>query len=154
MNCRLTTPKHFFLTDIQQTIIPPSELKPDFKGSFCSVELVENQYATPRNGERLAIQATIQGYVVGYVPELASVAVWKGEESQWFKDVEQVRGQIFADYDNMVPPRKQWSANVSHVRYKSVSADEWIEYPEFCLLPPEEQGKWKIDAICISLKDD
>ena len=176
VNCRLSTPKHFDLTDIQQTIIPPSELKPNFKGSFCSVELVENKYASERKGEKLAVQVIIQGHSVGFVPELASVAKWQGEDSQWFKDVEQVRGQLFADYDNH--NTTQWPANVSHVRYvkeevvrwtdpdvvhcmdethvldsRQIKQKKWIEYPEFCMLPPEAQGSWKIDAICISMED-
>lgn len=149
MICKLSTPRHFNFENLN--LVPRNDLKSDFKGSYCVVTLEPNEYASERHGERHALVVTVNGLPVGYIPELASVASWKGVESDWYKDVERVRDQLFTDYDSI--GKTIWSAHVESLRYKSVDGSQWKDYIDVSVMPPEEQEDWKIDAIAIRFYD-
>ena len=152
--CRLTPIKHGDVEDIQKCIIPPSERKPDFRGSFVTIILEPNAFANKDGmffgGEKLAVRVNCQGHLLGYLPELYSVKEWKGEFDKWTVCVEAIRNQLSLDYTRN--GQRQWSGNVAGCRYISHKdgLTSYKTYDELANLPEEEQNEWELEQCAIA----
>ena len=154
MNCRLTPLKHSDIADIAETIIPPSELKPDFKGSHVEIVLEPNEYANKDgkffDGDRLAILVVCKGKKLGYLPELYSVTEWKREHDAWTRAVEAIRNQLSLEYT--LNGTERWSGHVAACRYISTEGGvtRYLEYPEYSILSPDKQKTWTLEQVAIA----
>lgn len=145
MICRLTPVKHGDVAEIAESIIPKSELKPGFDGSYVRIWLEPNEHAS----KGLAIRCDCHGCKLGYVPELASVIKWKGEHDKWTKAVEAIRNQLFLEYD--MNGTESWNGHVAACRYVSHEGGvtHYCLYDEYGKMPPEEQKKWKLEQVAV-----
>ncbi len=159
MIARLTPLKHNDLTEVD--IIPANNLKDGFKGTYVSIYLEQNKYASGG----LAVRVDCKGHKLGYLPELASVTAWKGEHHQWTKAVAAIRNQLFLEHDTNGTDR--WGGHVAACRYHSAKGGtklawtpdmteqcpittHYKTYDELTVMPTEEQKGWKLEQCSIA----
>ena len=161
---RLTPTKYAECSEIAQTIIPRNELKSNFRGSYVEIKLEPNELAnTPEEdhenktiffgGDKLSIAVYCKGARVGFVPELYSVTKWKGRDDIWTLSVEAVRNQFSLDYTRN--GTMLWKGNVYATRYESTAGGitRYLDYMEIQAIEPEQQKKWDLEQISISIDD-
>ncbi len=143
MIARLTPLKYSDLTEVD--IIPANNLKAGFKGTYVSIYLEQNCYASGG----LAVRVDCKGHLLGYLPELKSVTAWTDEHHQWTKAVAAIRNQLFLEYDTNGTER--WGGHVAACRYiKQGELTEYATYDELTVMPAEEQKGWKLEQCAVA----